>query len=117
MSPAFYIRYRQNNLSIPNIKITFLSIPHKDKLYIPHMDKTFLSIFHIEHFSTCSIDKTFMYILGIDRLSILYIDMTSTYGVDKTKFLLHKGNSITSFNFINAVIHNNNSFHTIHIKD
>ena len=52
-----------------------------------------------------------------DNLYIPSIDMTSTYGVDKTKFLLHKGNSITSFNFINAVIHNNNSFHTIHIKD
>ena len=58
-----------------------------------------------------------MSILDIEKLSILFIDNTSTHDVEKPKFLIHKGNFITLFNYINAVIHNNNLFHTFHIKD
>ena len=61
--------------------------------------------------------KTFMYIFGIDKLSRLCIDNTSTYDIDKTNVLLNKGNFVTMFNFINAVIQKNNPFHTCHIKD
>ena len=84
---------------------------------MPHKDTRFLSIWNIDNLSTYGIDQTFVYVLGIYKLSILCIDNTSTYDIYKTKFLLHIRNFITLFNFINAVIHNNHSFHTFHIKD
>ena len=58
-----------------------------------------------------------MSILCIDKLSRLCIYNTSTYDIEKPKFPLHKGNFIKMYNFINAVIHNNNLCHIFHIKD
>ena len=57
-----------------------------------------------------------MSVLCIAKLTILCIDNKSNCDTEKQKFLLHKGNFITLFNFIDAVIHNNHQFDTFHIK-
>ena len=76
-----------------------------------------LSIPHIDNMSICSMDETIcqrnMYKFSICCMELRFFFHTiyGQFDIEKPNFLLHKGNFITLFNYINALIHKKYAFH------